>query len=149
MLKNALSDTVNWQTQVEELYKISSFCLDDHQFKQQELELVGELSGVCSQIVLTCLYLARIGRLDNLWSLNKLAGTLTRWTQACDMRLARLISFIHHTIDYGQQCNVGIIRRMCKKQTSVSHSSTESEIISLDAGLRMDGSLVLDLWDSN
>ena len=28
---------------------------------------------------------------------------------------------------------------MCKKQTSVSHSSTESEIISLDAGLRMDG----------
>ena len=25
---------------------------------------------------------------------------------------------------------------MCKKQTSVSHSSTESEIISLDAGLR-------------
>ena len=36
---------------------------------------------------------------------------------------------------------------MCKKQTSVSHSSTESEIISLDAGLRMDVSLALDLWD--
>ena len=36
---------------------------------------------------------------------------------------------------------------MCKKQTSVSHSSTESEIISLDAGLRLDGILVLDLWD--
>ena len=35
---------------------------------------------------------------------------------------------------------------MCKKQTSVSHSSTESEIISLDAGLRMDGSLAVDLW---
>ena len=33
------------------------------------------------------------------------------------------------------------------KQTSVSHSSTESEIISLDAGLRMDGLLALDLWD--
>ena len=28
---------------------------------------------------------------------------------------------------------------MCKKQTSASHSSTESEIMSLDAGLRMDG----------
>ena len=28
---------------------------------------------------------------------------------------------------------------MCKKQTSVSHSSTESEIISLNAGLRLDG----------
>ena len=35
---------------------------------------------------------------------------------------------------------------MCKKQTSVSHSSTESEIISLDAGLRMDGIPALDLW---
>ena len=36
---------------------------------------------------------------------------------------------------------------MCKKQTSVSHSSTESEIISLDAGLRLDWILALDLWD--
>ena len=36
---------------------------------------------------------------------------------------------------------------MCKKQTSVSHSSTESEIISLDAGLRLDGIHALDLWD--
>ena len=36
---------------------------------------------------------------------------------------------------------------ICKKQTSVSHSSTESEIISLDAGLRMDGIPALDLWD--
>ena len=36
---------------------------------------------------------------------------------------------------------------MCKKQTSISHSSTESEIISLDAGFRMDGIPDFDLWD--
>ena len=36
---------------------------------------------------------------------------------------------------------------MCKKQTSVSHSLTESEIISLDTGLRLDGLHVLELWD--
>ena len=36
---------------------------------------------------------------------------------------------------------------MCKNQTSVSHSSAESEIISLEAGLRMDGLPGLDLWD--
>ena len=36
---------------------------------------------------------------------------------------------------------------MCKKQTSVSHSSTKSEVISVDAGLRMDGLLALGLWD--
>ena len=29
----------------------------------------------------------------------------------------------------------------------ISHSSTESEIISLDAGLRLDGIPALDLWD--
>ena len=33
---------------------------------------------------------------------------------------------------------------MCKKQTSVTHDCTESEIISLDTGSRMNGSL---LWD--
>ena len=36
---------------------------------------------------------------------------------------------------------------MCKRKTSVSHSSTESEITSLDARLRMDGIPVLTLWD--
>ena len=39
------------------------------------------------------------------------------------------------------------ISLMCKKQTSVSHSSTESEIIFLDAGVRMDGIPALDLWN--
>ena len=38
---------------------------------------------------------------------------------------------------------------MCKKQTSVSHSSTEWEIISLDAVLRLDGIFALDLWALN
>ena len=38
---------------------------------------------------------------------------------------------------------VGCVR----KQTSVSHSSTESEIISLDTGLRLDGLPALELWD--
>ena len=36
---------------------------------------------------------------------------------------------------------------MCKKQNAASHSSTESEIISLDTGLRLDGLPALELWD--
>ena len=36
---------------------------------------------------------------------------------------------------------------MYKKQTAVSYSSTESEIISLDTGLRLDGLPALELWD--
>ena len=34
---------------------------------------------------------------------------------------------------------------MCKKQTSVSHGSTEAEVFSLDAGLRIDGIPAFDL----
>ena len=36
---------------------------------------------------------------------------------------------------------------MCQKQTSVSHSSTEAEIICLNAGLMLDGKPALDSWD--
>ena len=171
----------------QQLYKVSTPCIDDHHFKEEELKSVGELSKVCSQIVLKCLYLARIGRPDILWSVNKLARSITKWTKACDKRLNRLISYIHHTCEYKQYCHVGNTAKqcrlglfqdsdfagdledskstsggtlcvfgshtfvpiswMCKKQTSVSHSSTESEIISLDAGLRSDGIPALDLWD--
>ena len=172
----------------QQLYKVSTPCIDDHHFKEEELKSVGELSTkVSSQIVLKCLYLARIGRPDILWSVNKLARSMTKWTKACDKRLNRLISNIRHTCAYRHSCHVGNTAKqcrlglfqdydfsgdledskstssgtlrvigsrtfvpiswMCKKQTSVSHSSTESEIISLDAGLRLDGIPALDLWD--
>ena len=151
------------------------------------MKSVGELSQVCSQFVLKYCDFARIGRPDVLWSVNKLARSITKWTKACDKRPNRLISYIHHTCEYRQYCHVGNTAKqcrlglfqdsdfagdledskstsggtlcifgshtfvpiswMCKKQTSVSHSSTESEIISLDTGLRLDGLPALELWD--
>ena len=38
----------------QQLYKVSTPCTDDHHFKEEELKSVGELSNVCSQIVLKC-----------------------------------------------------------------------------------------------
>ena len=73
----------------QQLYKVSTPCIDDHHFKEEEMKSVGELSHVCSQIVLNCLYLARIGRPGFLWSVNKLARSITKWTKACDKRLNR------------------------------------------------------------
>ena len=48
----------------QQFYNVATPCMDDHQFQEEENESVGELSTVCSQIVLKCLYLARIGRRD-------------------------------------------------------------------------------------
>ena len=48
----------------QQLYKAATPCFDDHQFKEEEMGSVGELSKVCPQIVLECFYLAPIGRLD-------------------------------------------------------------------------------------
>ena len=81
----------------QQLYKVATPCLDDHQFNEEEMGSVGELSKVCSQIVLECLYLARIGRPGIQWSVNKLARSITKWTKSFDKRLSRLISCIHHT----------------------------------------------------
>ena len=112
---------------------------------------------------------------------------MTKWTKACDKRLNRLISYIHHTCEYKQYCHVGNTAKQCrlglfktpilreilkilnplleehcaclevillfqqvgcvKKQTAVSHSSTESETISLDTGLRLDGLPFMEVWD--
>ena len=45
-------DLANKTTQ--QLYKVSTPCIDDHHFKEEEMKYVGELSHVCSQIVLKC-----------------------------------------------------------------------------------------------
>ena len=93
MPRNVWNDIVSWQTRTtQQLHKVS--CIDDHHFKEEELKSVGELSKVCSQIVLKCLYSARIGRPDILCSVNKLARSITKWTKACDKRLSRL-SLLH------------------------------------------------------
>ena len=89
-------DVSSWQTKLlnKQLYKVSTPCIDDHQFKEEPFKSVGELSDVCFQIVLKCVYLARIGRPDMLWSVNKLARSNTKWTSACDKRLARLNNIV-------------------------------------------------------
>ena len=62
----------------QQLYKVATPCMDDHQFKEEENKSVGKLSTVCSQNVLKRLFLARIGRPDILWSVNKLARAVTK-----------------------------------------------------------------------
>ena len=144
-------------------------------------------TAVASKAVLKCLYMTRLARPELYWTVNASAREVTKWNVACDKRLHRLISYIHHNLEatlvsyVGNKpsecklllfcdasfagdlkdshstsgallCLVGShtfcpISWLCKKQGAVSHSSSESEIIALDAGLRMDGIPALDLWD--
>ena len=99
-VKNDIFELVNRMT--EQLYRVCIPRIDDHHFKEEELESVGNSSKVCSHIVLECSYLACIGRLDILWSVNKLARSITKWTKACGKRLNRLISYIHDTCEFYQ-----------------------------------------------
>ena len=70
----------------------------DHYFVDEELEMVGDLSKVCSHIVFGVLiFFARMGGLDILWSVSYLAGTILKWKKACGKRWARFISHIHFT----------------------------------------------------
>jgi hypothetical protein len=171
----------------EKLKLVATPCIDDHMIPPQEFETKGDLSPVAARIVLKALYVARIGRLDIMWAVNMLAREVTRWTQACDRRLLRLISYMHHTQEHAQvnfvgdsahECKLvyfsdasfagdlkdskstsgGIlvlagpntfvpISWLCKKQGAVSHSTSEAEIIALDAGARMEGLPALSLWD--
>ena len=98
----------------QQLYKVSTPCIDDHHCRVEEWKSVGELSKICSQIVLKCLYFARIGRPGILWSVNKLARSITKWTKACDKLLNRLTSYIHHTCEYQQYCYVGDTAKQCR-----------------------------------
>ena len=46
--------------------------------------------------------------------MNKLDRSISKWTKACEKRLSRLISYIHHTCDYKQYCHVGNTAKQCR-----------------------------------
>ena len=98
--------------QRKQFYKVATPCLDDHQFREEENGTVVKSSTVWSQMVLKGLYLDRIGGPDVLRSVNKLASAVTKWTRACDKRLARLISHFH-AFEYRQYCYVGNTAQQC------------------------------------
>ena len=120
--------------------------------------------------------------------MNKVARSVTKWTQACDRRFGKTnlmqssykklpsilsrgkcsttLSFgsisrtqiLLETLStrsqhWGEVCVFLVVVHLflsfgcARSKTSVSHSSTESEINSLDAGMQMDGFPALDLWD--
>ena len=116
MQRSVWNDSVSWRTRrfSNSTKYLLHALIDDHHLKEEEMKSVGELSTTCSQMVLKCFYLARIGRPDILWSVNKLARSITKWIKACDKRLNLWISYIHHTCEYKQYCHVGNTAKQCR-----------------------------------
>ena len=96
-LKSVLNSLANWRT-----IRLTSFmrfphCLDDHHINPEDLEIVGELSETCSQIVLKCLCLARIGRPQLRRTVNCSAMISHKLEPERFARLKLLISHIQNT----------------------------------------------------
>ena len=66
----------------QQLYKVSTPCIDDHHFKEEEMKSVGELSQVCSQIVVKMLIIG------------------TNWTTRYSM-VSEQTCTINHKMDQG------------------------------------------------
>ena len=67
----------------QQLYKVSTPCIDDHHFKEEEMKCVGELSQVCSQIVF-------------FFKKKNILGT--KWKTRFSM-VSKLARTIHHKMD--------------------------------------------------
>ena len=102
------------KTTQQQLYKVSTPCIDDHHF-EEEMKSVGEIVTWYALKLFWNAYTWQ--ELDDpifLWSVNKLARSITKWTKACDKRLNRLNSCFHHTCEYKQYCHVGNTAKQCR-----------------------------------
>ena len=175
MLRSAWEDILSWRVKQRNNYTKShrhALMTTNLQKNRISWRIVNSLLTKCSEMCI-------LGSYWETWYFmvrEQICSCGHKWNKACDKRVARLISYIHHTCVFRQYCYVGNtaqqcrlgffqdsdfagdledskstsggilcfvgshtfvpISWMCKKQTSVWHSSTEAEITSLDAGSR-------------
>ena len=85
MQRNAWKDIANWRIQTtQQFFKVATPCMDDHQCREEEgwisWRSVHSLLTICSQVSFLVSYL--VGRPDSLWSVNKLARAVTKWSKS-------------------------------------------------------------------
>ena len=94
-LENAWNGIANWRTKRRSSYtKFLIFVWTIIKSKKKNSKIKVNCQKFALQTVLKCLYLARIGRPDILWSLNKLARSVTKWTQSMQQTIGT-INFLH------------------------------------------------------
>ena len=98
---------------IETLKPVATPGLDDHSFNPEDWTESGKLAPIATRVIMKILYAARMYRFDLLHSVNALARDVTRWCRACDKKLHRLISYIHHTKHYVLEGGVGDTLKDC------------------------------------
>ena len=115
MSRNVWNDIVTWRTRrLNNSVKYLLHASMTTTSKKKKWNLLENCHKYAPKLFRIAFYLARIGRPDILWSVNKLARSITKWTKACDKRVSRLISYIHHTCDYKQYCHVWNNAKKCR-----------------------------------
>ena len=69
------------------------------------------------------------------------------WSLLTLVRCCIFLKIIKRWSRWSSRAEVQAVSEVTRSSQQVAHGSTETEIISLDAGLGMDGIPVLDLWD--
>ena len=90
-----------------DLKYVKTPCLDDNQIVEDRFNNPGALGLKSAKIVMKVLYLSMSNRPDTLWTVCNLARDVTKWTQASDDRLLRLMAYLNRTKEMVQQCWVG------------------------------------------
>ena len=92
---------------VDQLHKVSTSCLDDHQIKPEDMESLGELKRNMFSILFEMLISCSIWTPDLLWTVTDLARSVTNWSCPYEKRLARLRSYVHQTARDRHCCQTG------------------------------------------
>ena len=108
MPKHHLHGPMTWKANktFEQIFKVPTPYMDDHQFKEDEDGSVGELSTVCSQIVVKCLYLVRVWETRYFVVCEQACSCGNECTEACGKRSARSISYTGSTVLWEKHNNI-------------------------------------------
>ena len=82
MIGHAEQCVIRWcelaHKELKDIPTVGTPCIDDHNLRPEDFVEQGALPHVCARIVMKCLYLARIGRPDILYTINVLARSVTK-----------------------------------------------------------------------
>ena len=114
--EDASSDTASWQTKKwSDCTKFQVFAWMITSSIRKNLNQLENYPKICSQIVLdiACTWHELVDQTFYGLSTN-LQEQSQNGLRACDRRLARLVSYIHHTNDYRQYCHVSSTVQHCR-----------------------------------